>query len=639
MSYGNENTSKIANKLEHILKQVEEENRFQENGLLPINRMIIFLFIEQNSSEQKPSEYAQECIQHLKRLSHNLVRNNGVYFDYYACDFEEGSMPKEVQQNRDAAAREHAINNLTAVLICPIFLCGQFSNINCVSKIAQEFISIQQRAKREWGFQPYWQPFAFLESDSNGIRASQKACVQSIQKCMLEIQAIGKMQSIESCSRICLITDYDQNGHALSVESRIQTVLWVAVIQYIDSNGSLNSSQIFTPGVDDTGIFTARAVVITEPIQSIILKRLEQTLQWYYSAGNNNDKVIKTLGRLLGQAAKEQFQNIVKDKFPMVGESISTEPLWSVIFTNDKVQDKRRLEQFKDRYYRPPWDSTMEILQRLQELFLRCYFISCRGSFKNLCGILEESNACGLGKIFDCACEANISVCDRKHSSSENSMRYHEESSLRDELMGYLKKVHYEYLHPNSNFINRLRNSVRNIREKYVELLAEIESFGKRHTYDEIVLPFGSAQPEELSKDYLRKYQKDYAEKQIRMIYSSDKTEQEMLALLDWSYHIIRNIPNRTTYMRNLSNLVARAREEELAKIFKEVDSKLLFPVRLVSSGSPKCYVFGNERNSMVAHLKEKYGAYMPFSFCVDEQIGLLKFSEPFDLDVVSGIG
>ena len=91
--------------------------------------------------------------------------------------------------------------------------------------------------------------------------------------------------------------------------------------------------------------------------------------------------------------------------------------------------------------------------------------------------------------------------------------------------------------------------------------------------------------------------------------------------------------------MRNLSNLVVRAREEELAKIFKEVELKLLFPVRLVSSDSPKCYVFGNERNSMVAHLKEKYGAHMPFSFCVDEQIGLLKFSEPFDLDVVSGIG
>ena len=98
MAYGNENTSKIVSKLEHILKQVEEENRFQENGLLPINRMIIFLFIEQNSSEQKPSECAQECIHYLKRLSHNLVRNNGVYFDYYACDFQEGSMLKMLQQ-------------------------------------------------------------------------------------------------------------------------------------------------------------------------------------------------------------------------------------------------------------------------------------------------------------------------------------------------------------------------------------------------------------------------------------------------------------------------------------------------------------------------------------------------------------
>lgn len=628
-----------------VLDHSEHEHSFHSNGLLTVNRMIAFVFFEQESKEKKPGRYCSSCIAEMDKLKDSLIRNDSVCFFYVPCDAPDGTLFQQFCACFQKAGEDHVVDNLHEVWICPVVLgrCLHGEKPEEVSKVAQkiagEWVFLQQSVRQKLGILLHWQPFVLLElSHENSM--NRRTCLELVQWCVERLREEMLSQNALACNRICLITELDEDGQRLSLESRMRAVLLNVVVQVFLRQ---KVRGIFPTSGHDRMFYSASAVSLTAPVRYLSLMKMETVLKSGLCTGRTGKELIDLFGNELTKLPEKVFWRDQLYRLPREGDSITTEPVWSVILGND-ADDEKRLRRFAKQYYLSLLDVkvTRKNIGIFEEWFLQLYFMT-GGSLEDLkyFSTLESDDALKMliSKVQEYKLR-QIKVSGREYS--QNAAYFNAEQKLAQELRDKPARVLMKFLDKNSDFITQLREKVKQLLGCKNQILQELDACKARWCYDEIVFSNRNLQDSGESINNLRGYLRELQEHLIQVMQAKEeKREEMMLAILDWCYiRFHGEIMNRTEYMQHLTTFIQNATEAEYDSFFHRLNSKLKLPVHLnaIDRGQDQFFMMGSE-GYVLQRIQKSFRIPNPIILGANEQLELLRLSQPFELGNMLGIG
>ncbi|MDO4649489.1 MAG: hypothetical protein Q4B26_12640, partial [Eubacteriales bacterium] len=260
----------IRGKIRSTLNAAEESHPFNKKNFVSM-RSLTFLWIVGDTESDLHDLLRQEIRQIVNDVRSVRVIRSSV--EDFLSDSFDAALYQKLYEGIDSASRNYVNIDLNHPMICPIFTDGCFKNENTTQRIANACLSVQRALFKRHRYAE-WSPFLLYEDENVDETIQQFSGVRYF---MGQIMKDSRERHYECCHPCCTLSDVNQQGMAISLEQAAKTIVMMTVFRNSEcKNSELMDSVIGKILVNegDDWFFTARAVSICEPVQSIMLNRL-----------------------------------------------------------------------------------------------------------------------------------------------------------------------------------------------------------------------------------------------------------------------------------------------------------------------------------------------------------------------------
>ncbi len=629
----NHTISPVRRKLFSTLNAAEEQHPFNKKNFVSMNSITFLWIIGEMNND------LEELLKQELRQIVNDVRSVRVIHSQME-EFESLSAGENLYQKFydgiERASRNYLNIDLNHPVICPIFMSGCFQKENSSQAFTEVCLTVQRALLKRHRYAE-WSPFLLYEDENVDETACQ---FHGVQYFMNLIMKDSRDRHYECCHPCCVISDVNQQGMAISAVQAAKTIVMLSVFRNSScQNEELMESVIgkILEGEKGNWFFTARAVSICEPVQSIMLNRLLAVHRIFMDGITPQTKLFENWTHKFYKDPfwKKRLENIPHDE----NYNILTAPIYSTIPIPDSRMYTEYLMEFCRTYYlNPLYANPQKVEEEWWLSFYEEYFLLKAGSVESL-DVLEEH----LDKILE-----------KVPALTVQSMNGFLQGDLRSQCEGWLvqrlRSVHSEIAENATQAENPYMSSFRQkkqlLNRRMEEMENEIRNQIKRLKQSELLLTTGGVHISDPEED-AHMWMKEYSQSDGRKISDAYFAFQKMICeyfqnkqnlsdelyerVLDLYGRIVSgSIESREKYMATKLNNLAVA---DMGQLIQKLGESWLYPIRLLEGtdqgAAQKLYIMGNEKNYLYRKILDQK-SYMIASKVgeLDDRLEIVRVSD-----------
>ena len=567
----------MSNKLDTILKEMEDIRTFTDESYLCTSYFVIFLLF--GVSEEQKSMLATKA--------NKLISDRQAFAMIDAQD--PSSAVHLAQEAIEKVSDEHIdVENLNEMHICPVIVSEKAATDDYCGIVS----AVDGYLKRR-DILPVWKSFLILDT----LSANASAWLDTVARSMREL---GGMYSC----RCCVLTRNDEKGFKVAEERLLTTVLFVAFLHVVkeahEEIGRYIGYHDYNP---DDLFYTAQTVFVENPVITRLFSRMSNLLD---SMSKHKSDTRNIDMSFIGDILKGAYERMPRDR-----GGISLLPIYSVMPGEDLDDFKKRLKNFALKQYLS-YTQTENAKRAVFDQIATRFLASCVQSglgiddLVSLIGNTEEIN-----KLISIQ-NRDISIVplpqypgSNKHSREVSETYEIFERWLRKQIINIGSDLLKDYF--TSDEFSALPRKYRNVQEKLSEDILDMNRIRNQRKKLDIALPLLNDPDEKWLKDEYGATVRQFVQHFSRMALAKDEAafEHERAELLDKLYQVSKGLSggNSARMYMNLVSETCSDRDSDVAKSYvTKIGEALRFPIRVSGNfnGEVSCtYVWGSMDNNL----------------------------------------
>ena len=625
---------RIQEKLTELLDQAERMHPFGKNNFVALQKLTFLWIIGDNKDSLDKLE------EDIKYETREIVRDirTVCIIPTLRSDLFEKTLYQSVSDYLDKVSGEGLeLKNLFEVIICPVLLSEE-TDMCEDSQIISENCLCAQRELRKRSRSIEWHPFLVLRDKEVDYNRRQ---VKIFLSAMNDIIADARKSHQQNCFPCCLLSDINERGQGISMEQNAETLVMMMAFQNTVCEDEADMRTVLQPlGTgDEDYFFTARAISIGEPVQSILLNRMLAVHNRFRRGIVSQEGIFEDWGQ--GFFHSGEWREIL-EKIPHDDQNrIMTQSIYSNVPVANARDYENNLRNFCRRYYFDPVEKGLRRTSGLWwDYFWEEYFFRRRGAPDTL-KELEEKRPLLTERV--------PQLMPAPHDMgmiSGNDLRMACEQWLIKELAGKPRQMVEWQLSNESDRMQQIRvkrDKVSSQMDHLGEILNNrIMALGQ----SELLLNTGGGvsasaldeaarwlneklSDQEINDSYIR-YQKMFYDYFRKNDPQAADVMEELLSL--YSDIVLESVESRGEYMRSKLAVLAGT---DLKQLVARLEENWKYPVHL-SSGfgkdiNQKLYLMGSRKNAIYQKLKTQTLYSIAFiENVLDERMEIVRVSDRF---------